>query len=140
MSVVVPHRAIEAVSNSSDPKKAIQDTVGDLSGVYLMADTVLIGTYIRPQKTAGGIIRPTENVQEDVWQGKAGLILKFGPDAFKDTPDYTFNFDDGGSLAVGDWCVYKVGDAWALNINGYPCRLVRDVSIKLKIANPGIVF
>ena len=137
MSVVVPHRAIEAVSESKDPKKAIMDWIGDLSGVHMMADTVLIGTFIRPKKTAGGIIRPDVNVQEDVWQGKAGLVLKCGPDAFKDTPDYSFN---GETVSVGEWVVYKVGDAWSLNIKGYPCRLIRDVSIKLKVDDPSIVF
>ena len=63
MSVVVPHRAIERVSQASDPKQAILETVGDISGVHLLADMVLLGTYIRPQKTAGGIIRPDVNVQ-----------------------------------------------------------------------------
>lgn len=137
MSVVVPHRAIERVSQSSDPKQAILDTVGNLSGVHLLADMVLLGTYIRPQKTAGGIIRPDTNVQEDVWQGKAGLVLKLGPDAFEDTPDYNFN---GQKVNIGEWCIYKVGDAWSLNINGYPCRLVRDVNIRLTVDDPQIVF
>jgi co-chaperonin GroES (HSP10) len=137
MSVVVPHRAIERVSLASDPKKAIFDIVGDLSGVHLMADTILIGTYIRPQKTAGGIIRPDMNVAEDVWQGKAGLVLKLGPAAFQDTTEYSFG---GDTAEVGDWVVYKVGDAWSLNIKGYPCRLLRDVSIRLKVDDPSIVF
>src|ERR1035437_2510835 len=89
MSVVVPHRAIEIVSNSKDPKQAIIDTIGDLSGVEVIGDLVLIGIYIRPEKTAGGIIRPTANVQEDVWQGKVGLVLKWGPNAFRNPEDGT---------------------------------------------------
>ena len=137
MSVVVPHRAIERVSLATDPKAEIFDIVGDLSGVRLMGDTVLLGTYIRPGKTKGGIIRPDDNVAEDVWQGKVGLVLKLGPDAFEDTPDYAFN---GQKVAIGEWCIYKVGDAWSLNVSGYPCRLVRDVSIRLKVDDPGIVF
>jgi len=140
MSLVVPRRAIEAVSNSTDPKAAIVDRVGDITGVHLMADMVLLGTYIRPQKTAGGIIRPDSNVEEDVWQGKVGLVLSLGPDAFEDTSDYTFNFGPGGKPKVGDWVVFKVGDAWGLNINGYPCRYIRDVGIKLKVDDPSIIF
>lgn len=140
MAVVVPARAIEAVSMASDPRKAIKDQVGDLSGVHLMADMVLLGTYIRPQKTAGGIIRPDANVQEDVWQGKVGLVLKLGPDAFEDTPDYTFNFGDSGKPKVGDWVVFKVGDAWGLTMKGFPCRYIRDVGIKMKIDDPSVIF
>lgn len=138
MSIVVPYQAIDKVSNSGDPKKAIMEAVAPkLSGVTPMGDMVLIGTYIRPQKTAGGIIRPDSNVQEDVWQGKVGLVLKLGQDAFEDTADYGFN---GQRVDIGEWCVYKGGDAWSLMVNGYPCRLVRDVNIKLKIDDPSVIF
>lgn len=136
----MPHRAIGAVSQSTDPKKTINETVGDLSGIHLMADMVLLGTYIRPEKTAGGIIRPNSNVEEDVFQGKVGLVLKLGPDAFEDTPDYTFNFGPGGKPKVGDWVVFKVGDAWSLGLKGYPCRYIRDVAIKLKVDDPTVIF
>ena len=64
-------------------------------------------------------------------------MLKLGPDAFEDTPDYNFN---GQKVNIGEWCIYKVGDAWSLNINGYPCRLVRDVNIRLTVDDPKIVF
>ena len=137
MSLVIPARAIEAVAQAEDAKKAIQEQVGDLSDVEVFGDMVLVGVYIRPEKTAGGIIRPQTNVQEDLWQGKAALVLKHGPDAFRDP--------DTGRLypqfaAVGDWCICKVGDGWGLNINGYPCKLVRDVSIRLKVKDPNVVF
>ena len=137
MSVVVPHRAISLVAESKNPKRTIIDTIGDLSGVDVLFNMVLIGTYIRPNVTKGGIIRPDANVQEDVWQGKAGLVLKIGPNAFVDDTDDSFY---GQRVEVGEWCVYKVGDAWSLNINNYPCRLVRDSSIKLKVKDPNIVF
>lgn len=138
MAVVVPHRAIEKVASASDPRQAILDAVGDLSGVKIAGDSVLIGTYIRPQKTAGGIIRPDINVQEDVWQGKVGLVLKWGNTAYQDTPEYVFH--DADKVSPGEWGIYKVGDAWSLNINGYPCRLVRDVNIRMQIDDPQIVF
>jgi len=137
MSVVIPHAAISRIASSTDPKKAILDAAGDLSGVRLLGDVVLIGTYIRPEKTSGGIIRPDLNVQEDVWQGKVGLVLKLAPDAFADTPEYSFH---GNVAAPGDWCVYKVGDAWSVQVNGCPCRIVRDVNIRMVVDNPNIVF
>ena len=84
MSVIIPHRAVEAISTAKDPKKAIPELVGNLDGIEVIGDMVLVGIYIRPEKTAGGIIRPTINKQEDVWQGKVGLVLKWGPDAFID--------------------------------------------------------
>lgn len=137
MSVVVPHRAISEIASASDPKEAILNVVGDLSGVRLLGDMVLIGTYIRSERTKGGIIRPDVNVQEDVWQGKVGLVLKLAHDAFKDTPDYVFNDNIAN---VGDWVVYKIGDAWSININGCPCRIVRDVNIRMVVEDPSIVL
>lgn len=137
MSVVIPHRAVEAISTAADPRSAITKMVGDLSGVEVIGDMVLVGIYIRPEKTAGGIIRPTTNKQEDVWQGKVGLVLKRGPDSFKD-PDSGHRYQQ--FVSEGEWCVFKVGDGWSVNINEYPCRLVRDVNIKLKVKDPNIVL
>ena len=138
MSVVLPHRAIGNVSRSANPKEAILKSVGDsLKDIDVLFNMVLVATYIRPEKTSGGIIRPDVNVQEDVWQGKVGLVLKLGSHAFVDDGESDFF---GQKAEVGEWVVYKVGDAWSLNINGYPCRLVRDSSIKLKVKDPNIVF
>lgn len=137
MSVIIPHRAVEVISTAKDPKKAIPELVGNLDDIEVIGDMVLVGIYIRPEKTAGGIIRPTMNKQEDVWQGKVGLVLKWGPDAFR-------NPEDGQLFAqraeIGDWCVFKVGDGWSLHINDYPCRLVRDSAIKLKVKDPNAIL
>jgi hypothetical protein len=137
MNVVIPAKYVEAIAGSKDPKKAIQDMVGNLDGVEVFGDMVLIGTYIRPNKNSGGVWRPETNVQEDVWQGKVGLVLKRGPDAFiypEDGEPYE------QSVKEGDWCVFRVGDGWSLNINGAACRLVRDTNIRMKLQNPEAVF
>jgi hypothetical protein len=136
MSVVTPRRAIGIISNAANPKQAILKEIGDLSKLILFNDDVLIGTYIRPEKTSGGIIRPDANVEEDVWQGKVGLILKFGGSAFVDTSDYKFTLVP----KIHDWAVYFIGDAKALTINGLPCRLVRDVNIRMIVDDPQVVF
>lgn len=137
MSVIVPHRAVEAISIAKDPKTAIPKLVGNLDDIEVIGDMVLVGIYIRPEKTAGGIIRPTVNKQEDVWQGKVGLVLKWGPDAFTD-PETGEPYAQRAE--VGDWCVFKVGDGWSLNINDYPCRLVRDSAIRLKVKDPNVIL
>lgn len=137
MSVVVPHRVIDSIAEAVDPKQAILDAVGDLSGVHLLGDDVLIGIYIRPKKTAGGIIRPDMNVQEDMWQGKVGLVLKLGPNAFVDAEDGHLYED---RAKVGDWVMFFVGDARSVSIRGCPCRLIRDVNIRSTVDDPSIIF
>ena len=137
MSVVVPHRAIEAISTATNPKDAIIKFIGDLSGFEVMADRVLVGIFMRPEKTKGGIIRPDANKEEDVWQGKVGLVLKLGPTAF-------INPDDGSMyeqfVDVGDWVVFKVGDGWQLEVNKMPCRMIKDTNFIAKIEDPMMVL
>lgn len=137
MSIVLPRQAIDLVSQAINPKAEMTKKVGNLDQIDVMYNMVLVATYIRPSKTKGGIIRPDQNVEEDVWQGKVGLVLKCGPDAFQDDNDMTFN---GQKAEVGEWVVFKVGDAWQLIVGDWPCRLVRDSSIRMKLANPTAVL
>lgn len=137
MSVVTPFKAIEAITKSQNPKQAIIDFVGDLSGFEVMADRVLVGIFMRPEKTAGGIIRPTSNKEEDVWQGKVGLVLKWGPNAFMN-PDTGDLYEQ--SVSVGEWGVFKVGDGWQLEVNKMPCRMIKDTNLIAKIKDPMMVL
>ncbi len=137
MGVVIPRRAIEAVSKSANPTAEILKHVGDLSGIEIMYNMVLLAAYIRPNVTKGGIIRPDENQEEDVWQGKVGLVLRLGQDAFIDDDEVAFH---GQSAEIGDWVVFKVGDAWQIQIRDWPCRLVRDSSIRMKVADPSLII
>src|SRR5271155_3319779 len=126
MSVFLNSQAVSEIAQIHDlvaKKMAIAKKVGDLSGISIMFNMVLLAAYIRPEKSKGGIIRPGSNVEEDVWQGKVGLVLKLGPDSFRDDADMSFN---GQRASIGEWVVFKVGDAWQLTINDWPCRLVRD--------------
>lgn len=137
MPLAVSSRAIELISNSKNPKVDIIKAVGDLSGVNVKFNYVLMATYIRPAKTAGGIIRPDMNVAEDEWQGKVGLVLKLGAMAFQDDQDTQFN---GERVEAGEWAVFHVGDAKSISIRGYPCRYIRDSSIKMTVDDPNIIF
>src|ERR1700730_14021694 len=119
MSVVSARKLTEiSLASAIDPKQAILDAIGDLSEVEVFYNYLLIGTYIRPEKTAGGIIRPDMNVGEDEWQSKCGLVLKIGPGCFDYEPGYS-----GQSVEVGDWITFFVGDKRSLTINGTPCFL-----------------
>jgi len=139
MSVLLNRAAIDEISkitNFDRKVAAIKDKVGDLSGITVMFNMVLLAAWVRPSMTKGGIIRPGENVEEDIWQGKVGLVLKCGPDSFKDDSEVFFN---GQDAIPGDWVVFKTGDAWQLTVNDWPCRLVRDSAIRMKLIDPSVV-
>lgn len=136
MSVVTAAK-LQQLAQAKDPKQAIFTAVGDLSKEQVLGDLVLVATYIRPEKTAGGIIRPTENIKEDEFQGKVGLVLKTGPLAYGD-----WELDDqrGSAANPGDWIVYAIKDGWAVTVNGVPCRLVPYERIRMRISDPNVVF
>jgi len=108
--MVLSASKIEQISQAADPKKAIHLAIGDIDGMDVFSDLVLVGTYIRPEKTAGGIIRPKEVVQEDEFQGKVGLVLKSGPLAYADWEDPA---ERGEMAEPGSWVVYAIKDGLA---------------------------
>lgn len=136
MSVILPHRAINAITTSSDPKGAIQSAAGDLTDFEIFGERVLVGIYMRPEKTKGGIIRPDTNKEEDVYQGKVGLVLKWGPDAFLDEEGVVYE----QAVHPGEWGVFFIGDGKQIQVNGMPCRLVKDVNFVGKIKDPEMVL
>ncbi len=137
MALVSSSRVIQLVSSSKNPKLEIIKLIGDLSTVDIKYNMILLATYFRPEKTAGGIIRPDSNKDEDEWQGKVGLVMKLGKLAYQDDADTQFGDE---KVEIGEWVVYRIADTWSLNINGYPCRMIKDSSIKMTVKDPNMVF
>jgi co-chaperonin GroES (HSP10) len=133
------------MSHDVDPKQAILDKVGDLSNVDIFGSDVLVALYIPPEKTKSGIILADSTREESRWQGKVGLILKLGSTAYVD--------DDGNKfrdIDVGDWVVFRPSDGWPFQLNTMKsrisresivdCRVVTDINIRCRVANPDVVY
>lgn len=123
--------------HQQDPKDELFAKIGDLSGIEVYNNAVLVATYVRPKKTSTGIHLPDQYVQEDEYQGKAALIVKMGPEAFKDPDGRWFA---GADIKVGDWVALRPSDGWSVSINGTPCRMLTDTSVRLKIDRPDRVW
>lgn len=120
-----------------DPiKEEIIRDVGDISQVEVMHNYILCGIWVRPEKTAGGILLTAKSRDEDKYQGKTGLVLKIGPTAFVDG-EYDFA---GQKVEVGDWIVLRPGDGWQVRVGGRDCRMVQDASVKLKVPKPDMIY
>lgn len=126
-----------AMVHTVDPASVIQKQIGDLKDYPLFANWVLVGVYERPEMTKSGIILPDQTRSEDKYQGKAALVLKKGPSAFKDDDNYKFH---GMSADVGDWVAIFVTDGRQIIINGQLCRMVEDYHIRLKLPAPDVVY
>lgn len=126
-----------AMRHEKDPAQEIHSKVGDLKAVDLYFNQVLIGIYVRPNVTKSGIHLADRTRDEDLYQGKVGLVLKKGPMAFKDDETMQFN---GQNVAVGDWIVFRPSDGWQLSVNGTACRVLRDIDIKARVAAPDVIW
>lgn len=122
------------IAEATDPRAAILKAVGDLKQQDVFADLVLLGTFIRNMKIRG-ILRP--DVAEDEHQGKCGLVLKSGPLAYGDWEE---DKDRGANATPGTWVVYHIKDAWQIQVNGTPCRLVPYDKLRMRVSDPNVIY
>lgn len=126
-----------------DPRQEIIDRVKPfLDGVHVMGEDVLLGVYVRPEKTKGGVHLTQSYRQEDEYQGLACVVLKMGPLAFVEDDDHKYG---ERKPQVGDWVAVKKSQGYSLKIGAsaidvQPCRLMNESGIKLIISEPDMVW
>ena len=125
------------MAHATDPKTELLNEVGDIKEVEIFNNQILCAIYIRPQKTKSGIILTEKYVDEDKYQGKVGLVLKMGPEAFVDDSGKWFK---NMKIKVGDWVVFRPSDGWSVSINGKSCRILDDVAIRGRVKSPDIIW
>jgi co-chaperonin GroES (HSP10) len=134
---------LREIAVQADPKKALLGALGDMSDWEIFHNLVMVATYIEPEKTPGGIIKPDNTLLENRFQGKVGLVIKLGPLAFKDDNIAKFG---GVDVEVGDWVFYSASDGFELysvehqKSTGTCCRLFEDTRIKGRVADPSLVY
>lgn len=144
--------------------KLTADLAPVVNGIHLLRNRVLVASFIRPEKTSGGIIRPDAVREEDKWQGKAGLILAVGPSAFE-FPEIVDDIDqacqENGCVTredisiikyerhnlprIGDWVFFRGSDTWDSGLQVAPgvgahCRFIFDDAIIGRIADPATIW
>lgn len=129
---------------SVDPKAALVESLqGRHLGIQMFHGNVLVATYIEPEKTAGGIIKPDRTLAENRFQGKGALVLRMGPLAFKDDNIAKFG---GAELKEGDWVMVRPSDGFELfavdssGQAGTSCRVFKDVDIIARLDDPALVY
>lgn len=128
------------MSTENESERAAQELrsqLGDLAGVEVLHNCILVAIYQRPEKTKGGIILADSTRDEDKYQSKVGLVVKKGPLAFKEDARTDFG---GSSVDIDQWVTFRVGDGWSIGVNGVACRMVQDVNIKAVVANPALIW
>lgn len=128
-------------SHDVDPKKFLLDKYSELiKDIPVYGASVIVAIYRRPEKTAGGIIRPGSSLDEDIYQGKVGLVLKCGPYP-PDSDD--MKWFDGKPPQVGDWVVFRAsnGVSFGLLDKKGDCRFIKERrDIWMTIPDPELVW
>lgn len=126
------------MTHAVDPKKEIWDQLGDISDISLYNTQVMVAIYIRPEKTASGLFLAAQTRDEDKWQGKVGLVIKKGPQAFVEADDSAWF--DGVDVEVNDWVYFRHSDAWLVTVHGVLCAILKDVNVRGKVGSPDQVW
>lgn len=133
-------KSLHNMRHERDPADVVREAVGDISGIELYDYQVLIGSYIRPDTTQSGLLHTEDELDEDKWQGKVGLILKMGPLAAEALKDTASRFPSGRIPCVDDWVFHKVHDGFLLSVNGHECRVLEDKHLRGRVENPDMVL
>ena len=128
---------IMLMEHYTDPAQEIIKKIGNLDAFELTGEQVLLGVYKRPEKTKSGLYISDKTRDEDEHQGKAGLVLKLGPTAFKYQDNYAY---EGPVPKIGQWVAVWVVDGRKININGVLCRIVSSEQVRLIIPAPDVVY
>jgi len=133
-----------------DPKEDLLKRLGDLSRVEIAQNEVLLATYMRPKRTASGFYLPDQNLKEDQYQGKTGLVVKIGAACRFVRTDEKTGVTYGIEIKLHDWVVVRTSDTWPIEINAQEgafdynafvkCRLVYDDQIRMRVPYPGMVW
>lgn len=125
-----------------DEKQNIRDRCGwVLDKMRVTLNHILVAIFVRPEKTAGGIINPYAVRDDDIYRGTAGLVLKLGPRCFEDSDVMTWTEAD--KFEVGDWVMFRRGDAngFRVSVNGVECiNFESERGIKLVVPRPDLFY
>jgi len=132
------HGARMRMVHLEDPKEKIFKELGEVPPDIVNLHKILVAIYLRPDQTAGGIFMTGRSKDEDVFQGKVGLIVAVGPTAFVDDDDNKFS---GLQYSVGDWVWFRPQDGALCQLNGYPCRIFTGEGLLIgRIPDPDCVW
>lgn len=128
----------QKIASGTSFEDAIKSELGDLTEFDVFGTNVLVVTYVQSEKTVGGIIRIGKSIDEDRHQGKVGLVIKMGQDAFK--YDGMGNPFEGRAPKIGEYVMFHTSDARELGIRGVSCKLVHSELIRMKVPSPDAMY
>lgn len=131
------------VRHDVDPRSVIMDRIGEVPEGVIQFSRILVAVYQPPivERTAGGVFVAQKIQEEDrlenLYQGKTGLVVAVGPQAYQDDGDLRFH---GQSVSVGDWVWFRPSDGMPCDVNEVFCRVFDSERYVIgKIPHPDMV-
>ena len=93
---------------------------------------ILVLPYKRKEKTKGGIILTDQSLEESQVASSIGLVLKVGPDAYKDKD----RFPNGAWCKEKDWIIFGKYAGSRIKIEDVEVRLMNDDEVLGVIDDP----
>lgn len=124
--------------------KRIWDKITDnLKGrafpAMVQGDDVLVALWEGDEKI-GSILVPDKVKDENIYQGKTGLVIALGHLAF--TKDENHSWGER-TPQVGDWVMFRISDGLPLVLGGREgqhCRLLNEMKVRMILDSPDAVY
>lgn len=124
-------------------KARIRSETGNLAGVRVTLNRILVALYVRPNTRDLGdgrkLIIPDQVLDEDKWQGVAGLVIAMGPHCYEEND--RVSFVDADRCEVGDWVMMRRGEGFRTRVWKWECIVLEsEAGIKMVLPRPDVVF
>ena len=132
--------AVTLMRHDVDPATKLLEELGDISGIEVLNDRVLVAIYRHEGVTQGGIITTIKTHDESDYQGKAGLVLKVGPCVNPEGKDRV----RGADLNIGDWVVLNPSSGLSMHAGRHGSkimlRMLSEAEIHMRVSQPDLIW
>ena len=127
--IITPNKELVGVKKS-EPKKEITNEKEKLP--QPTGWRMLVLPFKMKEKTKGGVILAETTLERQQVASQCGLVLKMGPDCYKDKERYA----DGPWCKEGEWVMFARYAGSRIKIEGGEIRLLNDDEVLATIENP----
>ena len=134
---VPKHRDALQEKYDQEPKEPKKDLTSEHAKLPLPTGwRLLVLPFKMKEKTKGGILITDDVIERSQVASTCGLVLKVGPDAYKDKERYP----DGPWCKKGSWVIFARYARSRIKIDGGEVRLLNDDEVLATVENPEDIF
>ena len=131
------HRDALQEKYDQEPKKLEKDLTSEHAKLPIPTGwRILVLPFKIKDKTKGGILITDDVIERSQVASTCGLVLKVGPDAYKDKERYP----EGPWCKEGSWVVFARYAGSRMKIDGGEVRLLNDDEVLATVENPEDIF